>query len=35
MYGMAQAVGDLMEQAAPAFDAGVPVLPQQLKGEMA
>ena len=35
MYGIAQAVGDLIEQGAPAFDAAVPVLPQLLKAEMA
>jgi hypothetical protein len=28
MYGMAQAVGDLMEQGAPAFEAAVPLLSQ-------
>ena len=32
---MAQAVGDLIEQGAPAFDAAVPILPQLLKAEMA
>jgi hypothetical protein len=26
MHGMAQAVGELMEQGAPAFDAAVPIL---------
>jgi hypothetical protein len=35
MYGMAQAVGDLIEQGAPAFDAAVPILAQLLKAEMA
>ena len=35
MYGMAQAVGDLIEQGAPAFEASVPVLSQLLKAEMA
>ena len=35
MYGMAQAVGDLIEQGAPAFDAAVPILSQLLKAEMA
>jgi hypothetical protein len=35
MYGMAQAVGDLIEQGAPAFDDTVPVLSQLLKAEMA
>jgi len=35
MYGMAQAVGDLIEQGAPAFEAAVPVLSQLLKAEMA
>ena len=35
MYGMAQAVTDLMEQGAPAFDAAVPVLSQLLKAELA
>ena len=35
MPGMAQAVGDLLEQGAPAFDAAVPVLSQLLKAEMA
>jgi len=33
MYGMAQAVGELMEQGAPAFDAAVPILSQLLKAE--
>ena len=27
MYGMAQAVGDLMEQGSPAFEAAVPISP--------
>jgi DNA replication protein DnaC len=35
MPGMAQAVGDLLEQGAPAFDAAVPILSQLLKAEMA
>ena len=35
MPGMAQAVQDLMEQGAPAFDASVPILSQLLKAEMA
>jgi DNA replication protein DnaC len=35
MPGMAQAVQDLVEQGAPAFDAAVPILPQLLKAEMA
>src|SRR5436305_6034056 len=35
MYGMAQAVGDLMEQGAPAFDAAVPILSGLLKAEVA
>jgi DNA replication protein DnaC len=35
MYGMAQAVSDLIEQAAPAFDTAVPVLSQLLKAEVA
>lgn len=35
MPGMAQAVHDLMEQGAPAFDAAVPMLSQLLKAEMA
>jgi DNA replication protein DnaC len=34
MYGMAQAVGDLIEQGAPAFDAAVPILSQLLKAEV-
>lgn len=35
LHGMAQAVADLMEQGAPAFDAAVPMLAQLLKAEMA
>ena len=35
MYGMSQAVGDLVEQGAPAFEAAVPLLAQLLKAEMA
>ncbi len=35
MHGMAQAVTDLMEQGAPAFDAAVPMLAQLLKAELA
>ena len=35
MYGMAQAVGELIEQGAPAFEASAPVLSQLLKAEMA
>jgi hypothetical protein len=35
MPSMAQAVGDLIEQRAPAFDAAVPMLSQLLKAEMA
>lgn len=35
MYGMAQAVSDLMEQASPAFEAAVPILSQLLKAETA
>ena len=35
MYGMAQAVGDLMEQGSPAFEAAVPILSQLLKAETA
>jgi DNA replication protein DnaC len=35
MYGMAQAVSDLIEQGASAFDAAVPILSQLLKAEMA
>ena len=33
MYGMAHAVGDLIEQGAPAFDTAVPILAQLLKAE--
>ena len=33
MHGMAQAVTDLMEQGAPAFDTAVPMLAQLLKAE--
>ncbi len=35
MYGMAQAISDLTEQAAPAFDTAVPILSQLLKTEIA
>ena len=35
LYGMAQAVGDLVDQGAPAFEAAVPLLSQLLKAEMA
>jgi DNA replication protein DnaC len=35
MYGMAQAVGEMNEQGAPAFEAAVPILAQLLKAEMA
>ena len=35
MHGMAQAVGELIEQGAPAFDAAVPILSQLLKAELA
>lgn len=35
MYGMAQAVGELAEQGAPAFEAAAPILSQLLKAEMA
>jgi DNA replication protein DnaC len=35
MYGMAQAVNDLTEQGAPAFDTAVPILSQLLKAELA
>ena len=34
MHGMAQAVTDLIEQGAPAFEAAVPILTQLLKAEM-
>ena len=35
MYGMAQAVEDLIEQGAPAFEAAIPILSQLLKAELA
>src|SRR5690606_36806291 len=35
MYGMAQAVEDLIEQAASAFEAAIPILSQLLKAELA
>ena len=35
MYGLAQAVTDLMEQGAPAFEAAVSILSQLLKAELA
>ena len=35
MFGMAQAVVELMEQGSPAFEAAVPILSQLLKAEMA
>jgi DNA replication protein DnaC len=35
MYGMAQAVTDLIEQGAPAFEAAIPMLSQLLKAELA
>ena len=35
MYDMAQAVSDLTEQGAPAFDTAVPILSQLLKAELA
>ncbi len=35
MYGMAQAVDELIEQGAPAFDGAVPILSQLLKAEIA
>src|SRR6476620_819451 len=35
MHGMAQAVGELTEQGAPAFEAAIPILSQLLKAEMA
>ena len=35
MYGMAQAVTDLTEQGAPAFESSVPILSQLLKAELA
>lgn len=34
MYGMAQAIDDLIEQGAPAFDAAVPILSQPFKAKM-
>lgn len=34
MHGMAQAVGELLEQGAPAFDTAVPILSQLLKAEI-
>jgi DNA replication protein DnaC len=35
MFGMAQAVEELVEQGAPAFEAAVPILSQLLKAEVA
>jgi len=35
MHGMSQAVADLIEQGAPAFEAAVPMLSQLLKAELA
>ena len=35
MYGMAQAVSDLMEQGSPAFEAAVAIISQLLKAETA
>lgn len=35
MHGMAQAVGELTEQGAPAFGAAIPILSQLLKAETA
>ena len=35
MYGMAQAIGDLVGQGAPAFEAAIPTLSQLLKAELA
>ncbi len=35
IYGMAQAVTDLIEQGAPAFEAAIPMLSQLLKAELA
>jgi len=35
LHGMAQAVTDLIEQGAPAFEAAVPILSQLLKAELA
>ena len=34
LHGMAQAVTDLIEQGAPAFEAAVPILSQLLKAEL-
>ncbi len=35
MYGMSQAIGELIEQGAPAFESAVPILAQLLKAELA
>ena len=35
MYGMAQAIDELAQQGAPAFEAAIPVLSQLLKAETA
>ena len=35
MHGMSQAVTDLIEQGAPAFEAAVPILSKLLKAELA
>ena len=35
MHGMAQAISELTEQWAPAFETAVPILSQLLKAEMA
>ena len=35
MFGMAQAVGDLLEQGSPAFETAIPILSQLLKAETA
>ena len=35
MFGMAQAVGDLLEQGSPAFEMAIPILSQLLKAETA
>ena len=35
MYGMTQAVEDLIEQGAPVFGAATPILSQLLKAELA
>ena len=35
MHGMAQAVTDLIDQGAPAFEAAIPILSQLLKAELA